>query len=170
MSERTGIVTLLGNPVTLTGNPVEAGDQAPTFKGLTNDLTEFSSESLTGKTVILLTVPSVDTPVCDTEVRRFNEKASGLADNVVVVVASVDLPFAQSRWCGNAGVDRIHVISDHRDLDIGMKFGVVIKEARLLARSAFVISPSGSVVLSHIVPEVGDEPDYEAILKAASAA
>lgn len=166
MKERTGVVTLLGNPVTLSGNAVTVGDAAPDFAALNNDLSPFNLSSLKGKTVVLLTVPSLDTPVCDTEIRKFNQEAGQLTD-VEIVVASVDLPFAQGRWCGAAGVDHVVTVSDHFDTAGGLAFGVLIKEARLLARSAFVISPEGKIVFEQIVPEVADEPDYTAILNAA---
>ncbi|MDT8389545.1 MAG: thiol peroxidase [Lentisphaeria bacterium] len=168
MTERTGIVTLLGNAVTLAGNAVKAGDDAPDFTALKNDLSPFSLCSLKGKTVILLTVPSLDTPVCDTEIRRFNQEAGQLSD-VEVVVVSVDLPFAQARWCGATGADHVLTVSDHAETAAGLAYGVLIKEARLLARAAFVISPAGKIVFERIVPEVAEEPDYAAVLTAVKA-
>lgn len=166
MNERKGIVTLLGNPVTLVGNPVAVGDKAPDFTALANDMSEFTLASLRGKRVVLLTVPSLDTPVCNTEVRKFNEHAASFGGDVKVVVASVDLPFAQSRWCGAAGVGAVQTVSDHRDLAAGTAYGVLMKEPRLLARAAFVIDAKGRVAFAQIVPEVADEPDYQAILAA----
>ena len=160
------MVTLLGNPVTLTGNPVGEGDALPEFSVLDTEMNEFNSSSLKGDTAVVLTVPSLDTPVCDTEVRRFNREAASLGDDVRVVVISMDLPFAQARWCGAAGIDSVQTCSDHRDADAGLSLGVLMKEVRLLARAAFVIGSDGIVRFAQIVPEVGEEPDYAAVLDA----
>ncbi len=167
MNERSGVVTLLGNPVTLVGQAVGVGAQAPAFTAVANDLSTFAFSPSQGGVRILLTVPSLDTPVCDVEVRRFNQEAGKLGSGVKVVVVSMDLPFAQSRWCGAAGVKQVQTVSDHREAAVGLGYGVLIKEARLLARAAFVIDPKGKIAYAQIVAEVADEPDYAGILAAA---
>jgi thiol peroxidase len=166
MQERPGAVTIHGNDLTLTGTEVKVGETAPDFIALDNDLGEVSLSSYKGKVCIILSVPSLDTPVCDMETRRFNDEAGGLGDNVVILTISMDLPFAQKRWCGAAGVDRVQTLSDHRQGSFGEAYGVLIKELRLLARAVFVIDPHGIVRYRELVKEVTDEPDYEAALAA----
>jgi len=167
MNERTGIVTFLGGPLTLLGEGLDVGAEAPDCTALANDLSEVALSSFRGKVCVVATVPSLDTPVCDTEARRFNEEAARLGDGVGVLVVSMDLPFAQARWCGAAGVDNVQTLSDHRDAAVGDAFGVRIKELRLLARAVFVLDPDGKVAYEQIVPEMTDEPDYDAVLAAA---
>jgi thiol peroxidase len=167
MSDRTGVVTFLGNPLTLTGSPVAVGDAAPSFTVLNGDLEPVDVLALPGKVKILVAVPSLDTPVCDVEARRFNEEAAGLGDDVSVAVISEDLPFAQARWCGAAGVDQVTTYSDYKDVDFGTKYGILIKELRLLARTVLVVDETNVVRYLQIVPEVADEPDYDAALAAA---
>lgn len=164
MKERTDIVTFQGNPLTLLGDPVEVGQKAPDFEVVSNDLSPIKLSDYAGKTLVISVVPSLDTPVCDTQTRTFNEKASGLSDNVVILTVSVDLPFAQARWCGAAGVDRVHSLSDYKDLTFGTAYGLVIKELRLLTRAVLVVDKTGVVQYIEIVPEVTDEPDYQAAL------
>lgn len=167
MQERTGLVTLLGTPVTLTGAPVEAGDKAPEFRAMGNDMAPMSLSDLSeDRVVVLLSVPSLDTPVCDTEARRFNQEAASFGADVCVLAISNDLPFAQQRWCGNAGIDRVIALSDYLDCDFGQKYGVLMKEVRLLARAVWVVAREGTVVHHQLVAEVGDEPDYAAALDA----
>jgi len=166
MEERTGLITMRGNPLTLLGKEVKAGDKAPDFRVLSNDLKPVSLSTYGGKTVLISSVPSLDTPVCDMETRRFNEEAGRLGDDVVILTISMDLPFAQKRWCGAAGVDRVITLSDHKEADFGKKYGVLIKELRLLARAVFLLDKEGLVRYVQIVPEVSEEPDYEAALKA----
>lgn len=170
MSERTGIITIHGNPLTLLGPEVAAGDDAPDVELLDNELNPVKLSSLKGKVAVLVSVPSLDTAVCDLEARRFNEEAAGLGDGVAVRVISMDLPFAQARWCGAAGVENVQTLSDHRAAAFGLAYGVLIKELRLLARAVFVVDRDGDVQYVQIVPEVTDEPDYEAALKAARGA
>lgn len=171
MIERKGVVTLLGNPVTLEGRQtVGVGDALPSCQALDNGLAPVSLASFKGKVLILLTVPSLDTPVCDTEARRFNSAAAGLDSDIVVALVSMDLPFAQARWCGAAGIERVVTLSDHRDADCGLALGVLVKEVRLLARAVFVVDRGGVVRHAQIVPEVAQEPDYAAVLAAAQAA
>ncbi len=164
MKEHTDIVTFQGNPLTLLGDPIEVGQKAPDFEVVANDLTPVKLSDYTKKTVVISVVPSLDTPVCDTQTRTFNEKARNLSDDVVILTLSVDLPFAQSRWCGAAGVDRVHALSDYKDLAFGIAYGLVIKELRLLTRAVLVIDKTGTVQYIEIVGEVTEEPDYEAVL------
>ena len=166
MSERSGVVTVMGNPVTLVGDEVKVGDRAPDFVVVNNDLEEVEFSSFKGKTYLIASVPSLDTPVCDMETRRFNEEAARLGDAVQVLVISMDLPFAQKRWCGTAGADNVITLSDHRHASFGNAYGVLIKELRLLARAIFVIDEQGIVRYTQLVNEVSEEPDYEAALKA----
>lgn len=164
--ERRGLVTLKGNPVTLLGPTIKPGDDAPDVELLTNDLEPFKLSSLKGKVAVLITVPSLDTQVCDVETKRFNDEAQKLGDGVAVVVISVDLPFAQKRWCGAAGVSAVQTLSDHRDTAFGLAYGVLIQGVRLLARAIFVVDKDGDVRYVQIVPEVAQEPDYAAVLDA----
>jgi thiol peroxidase len=166
MQERPGIITIHGNELTLVGNEVKDGDQAPEFTVIDNELAEVNLSSYKGKVCIITAVPSLDTPVCDMETRRFNSEAGELGDDVVVLTISMDLPFAQKRWCGAAGVDRVQTLSDHRDASFGRAYGVLIKELRLLARAVFVVDRQGTVRYQELVKEVTDEPDYEAVLGA----
>lgn len=170
MADRTGIITLHGNGLTLTGNPVEAGAAAPDFTVLDNGLAPKTLADYKGKVVILSTVPSLDTPTCDMETRRFNTEAAALGEDVEILAVSMDLPFAQARWCGAAGVDQVTTLSDHRDAALGEAYGLLIKELRLLARAVLVIDRDGKIVYQEIVPEVGDEPNYDAAIEAAKAA
>ena len=167
MEERRGIVTMRGNPLTLVGNEVKVGDKAPDFKAVDNDLSVVSFSSFLGKVCILSSVPSLDTTVCDIETRRFNEEAGRLSSDIVVLTISMDLPFAQKRWCGAAGVNRVQTLSDHRDASFGLSYGVLIKELRLLARAVFVVDRGGIVQHVNLVREMTEEPEYAAILGAA---
>ena len=167
MAERSGAVTMRGNPLTLVGNELKVGDAAPDIEVLSNDLTPVKLSSYRGKVCIVSTVPSLDTPVCDMETRRFNQEAANLGDDMVILTISMDLPFAQKRWCGAAGVDNVQTLSDHRDASFGTAFGVLIKELRLLARAVFVVDKTGGVRYIQIVNELTDQPDYDAAIKAA---
>jgi thiol peroxidase len=153
-----------GNPLTLTGTELKVGDQAPDFVALDNDLNPMSLDSFRGKVCIVSSVPSLDTPVCDMETRRFNDEAGRLGDNVVVLTISMDLPFAQKRWCGAAGVDKVQTLSDHREASFGQAYGVLIKELRLLARAVFVLDQQGTIRYLELVKEITTEPDYESVL------
>ena len=157
-------VTMGGNPVTLEGTLPAVGSRIPSFTVTAADLSGVSQSEIKGKTVFL-TVPSVDTPVCDTEVRRFNQEAAAL-DGVTVNVISMDLPFAQARWCGAAGIDAVKLYSDYNGQNFGKAFGVLIKELGLLARAAFVADADGIIRYVQVVPEVTNEPDYDGILAA----
>lgn len=166
MPERSGITAFKGNPLTLLGNEVAAGREAPDATVLDNDLQPVSISSLRGKKLIIASVPSLDTPVCDMEVRRFNQEASRLGEGVEVLTISMDLPFAQKRWCGAAGIDRVRTLSDHRDASFGNAYGVLIKELRLLARAVFVVDADGVTRYTQIVDDITKEPDYDAALNA----
>jgi len=151
MQERAGLVTMKGNPITLLGPELKVGDKAPDFVGIDNNLTPVSFDSFRGKVCILSSVPSLDTPVCDMETRRFNDEAGRLGGKVEILTISMDLPFAQKRWCGAAGVDRVQTLSDHRDAAFGQAYGVLIKELRLLARAVFVVDEEGIIRYTELV-------------------
>lgn len=161
-------LTMGGNPITLVGKPIEVGQDAPDFTVVDNDLKPFSFKDTSGVRLVLA-VPSLDTGVCDAETRRFNEEATNLGD-VNVYAISMDLPFAQKRWCGAAGVDKVQTLSDHRDADFGEKYGVLIDGVRLLARAVFVVDANNKVTYVEYVPEVTNHPDYESALAAVRAA
>jgi len=165
--ERTGVITFKGNPMTLVGPDVKVGDAAPEFRVVDNGLQPVTLGDSKGKVRLVAVVPSIDTPVCDTMTRKFNEQAANLSADVVVYTVSLDLPFAQKRWCGNAGIEKVKTLSDYQDRSFGQNYGVLIKELKLLARSVFVIDRNGKVAYREIVPEVTAEPDYEAALAAA---
>jgi len=166
MKERKGIVTIKGSPLTLLGDEVMVGDKAPDFEVIDNELSPVKFSSFLGKICILSSVPSLDTPVCDMETRRFNKEAEHLSSDVAVLTISMDLPFAQKRWCGAAGVDRVQTLSDHRNASFGASYGVLIKELRLLARAVFVVDRGGIIRYRELVKEMTEEPDYDAVLKA----
>jgi thiol peroxidase len=166
MKDRYGLITMKGNPLTLTGNEVKVGEKAPEFTVLDNNLTPVQFSSFRGKVCILSSVPSLDTPVCDMETRKFNEEASRLGKDILILTISMDLPFAQKRWCAAAGVDKVKTLSDHRDASFGTSFGVLIKELRLLARAVFLVDGQGTIRYMQLVKEVTQEPDYDAILSA----
>lgn len=168
--DRTGIITFKSNPFTLQGTPVKQGDKAPDFKVLDNGLAPKTLADYAGKTLIISVVPSLDTGVCDMQTRRFNNEAASLDKSIQILTISCDLPFAQARWCGAAGVSQLQTLSDHYDLSFGLAYGVVIKELRLLTRSIFVIDKKGMVTYSEIVPEVTNEVNFDAALAAAKAA
>lgn len=166
MKERKGITAIHGHPLTLLGNEIAVGQAAPDCALLDGELKEVSLRSLRGKTLLISCVPSLDTPVCDLQTRRFNEEATRLGDNVRVLAVSMDLPFAQKRWCGAAGVKHVLPLSDHRDAAFGQAFGILIQELRLLARSIFILDREGIVRYAQIVSEVTQAPDYAAALAA----
>lgn len=168
-AERKGSVTFKGNAITLVGPEVKAGDKAPDFKVLANDLSEVTLASSKGKTRLISVVPSVDTPVCDLQTKRFNEEAAKLPAGVTVLTVSMDLPFAQKRWCGAAHADKIQTVSDHRDASFGKAYGVLIKELRLLTRAIFVIGADDKVQYAEYVKEVTQHPNYDAALNALKA-
>lgn len=166
MAERKGAVTLRGNPLTLVGNEIKVGAKAPDVELLDNDLKPVKISSFKGKVAVVSSVPSLDTPTCDMETRRFNTEAVNIGPNVAILTISMDLPFAQKRWCAAAGVDKLVTLSDHRDAAFGKAYGVLIKELRLLARVVFVVDRKGVIQYIQTVKEVGKEPDYNAVLAA----
>jgi thiol peroxidase len=166
MEERTGIITFQGNPLTLIGRELKVGDAAPDFRVVDNGLAPVTLEDFKGKIKILSAVPSLDTPVCDTETRRFNKEAATLPDTVAVLTISMDLPFAQARWCGAAGIDRVKTLSDYQERSFAETYGILIKELKLLARALFVVDTSDTIRYMQIVPEITSEPDYDAVLNA----
>jgi thiol peroxidase len=164
--ERQGAVTFKGNPLTLIGPELKAGAKAPDFQVLAQDLAPVALGQFKGKTLLISVVPSLDTPVCDAQTRRFNEEAARLA-GVEILTVSMDLPFAQKRWCGAAGIDRVQVVSDHRDGSFGRAYGTLLKELRLLTRSIFLVDGGGTIRYVEYVPEVASHPNYDAALAAA---
>ena len=167
MSERSGIITFKGNPFTLIGPELKVGDKAPDFSVVDNGLAAVTLASYAGKIKIISSVPSIDTPVCDTETRRFNQGAALLPGNVVVLTVSADLPFAQKRWCGAAGIDKVVMLSDYRERSFATNYGVLIKELLLLSRAIFIVDADDVIRYIQIVPEVTSEPDYDAVIEAA---
>jgi len=165
MKERKGLVTIKGSPLTLLGGEIKTPMNAPDAELLDNDLKPVKLSSFRDKVRVITSVPSLDTAVCDTETRRFNQEATKLGSDTVVLTISMDLPFAQKRWCGAAGVNNVITLSDHRDASFGTAYGVLIKELRLLARAIFVVDREGMVRYTQLVPEVTHEPDYDAVLK-----
>jgi thiol peroxidase len=166
MSATTASITLKGTPFKLSGTAVTVGAPAPAFTVVANDLSPVTADVLNDKVSVLLSVPSLDTPVCDVETRRFNQEAAALGPSVQILCISVDLPFAQARWCGAAGVSAVRTLSDHRDVSFGTGYGVLIAPLRLLARAVFVVGRDRVVRYTQLVPEVAQEPDYAAALDA----
>ena len=166
MKKQTGIVKMKGNPLTLVGNEVALDQQAPNFEVASNDLQPVELTDFQGKVVVISVVPSLDTPVCDAQTRRFNEEAGKLGEDVVILTISMDLPFAQKRWCGAAGVDKVHTLSDYRTASFGIAYGMLIEELRLLARGVFIVDRDGILRYVQLVHEVTEEPDYQEVLDA----
>jgi thiol peroxidase len=167
--ERRGVTTFRDRPVTLVGPEIAIGDQAPDFTAIATDMTPVTLSSLSGSVRVISSVPSLETPVCDLQTRRFNQAVTELG-GIPVLTLSVDLPMAQARWCGAAGADRVRTLSDHRDLSFGLAYGVLIKEFRLLARAVFVIDADDTVIHADYVPAIEQHPGYERAIHAASAA
>ena len=167
--ERTGIVTSHGRKLTLLGPDLDVGARAPDFTVLDGSSQEVRLSDHAGKIKVISVTPSLDTPVCDLQLRRFNSEAANLPTGVVVMNVSMDLPFAVSRFCTAAGIDRVLALSDHRDASFGLAFGVLIKESRLLARSIFILDRDNVVRYREIVPDLSSHPDYEKALQALQA-
>jgi thioredoxin-dependent peroxiredoxin len=165
--ERKGAVTMRENPMTLVGPELKAGQKAPAFTAVGKGMAPVTLDQFKGKVKIIAAIPSLDTPVCDAETRRFNEEASKLPGDVQILTISMDLPFAQARWCGAAGVDKVTTISDWRAAEFGQKYGALIKELHLLARAVFVLDKNDNVVYAEYVKEVANQPNFEAALEAA---
>jgi thiol peroxidase len=166
MEERPGAATFMENPLTLLGPEIKVGDNAPDFTVVDNELKSVTLADYKGKIKILCSVPSLDTPVCDTETRRFNMEAAKLPDSVSLLTISMDLPFAQKRWCGAAGIDKVTTLSDYQDRSFAKAYGVLIKELKLLARCVFIVDGSDKVRYVQLVKEVTSEPDYAGVLDA----
>jgi len=164
--ERKNAITLKGTSLTLLGKELKSGDRAPDAVVVGNDLSERKLSEYGGRIRLLASVPSLDTPVCSTETRRFNEEATKLGDQVVVLTISMDLPFAQQRWCGAEGIDKVVTLSDYRRQEFGRNYGVWIKELSLLARAVFVVDAQDVIRYVEIVNETATEPNYEAALEA----
>jgi thiol peroxidase len=169
--ERPALMKVGGKDVTIVGQDVKVGDTARDFLVHTNDWGTMSGLADTaGKVRILATVPSLETSVCDRETRRFNEEAAGLGKDIVIEVISTDLPYTQKRWCGAAGVDQVLTLSDHMAAEFGEKYGVLIKERRIFRRAVFVVGKDDKIVFADYMPELGNEPDFAAVLEAAQKA
>lgn len=166
MNESKNRVTLHGNPLTLEGKAIEIGAPLPDAELLNNDLKPVRLSDYRGKVVVLSVVPSLDTPVCDLQTRRFNTEAAGLSEDVVILTVSMDLPFAQKRWCGAAGAQRVTTLSDHRAAAFGQASGLLIRELRLLARAVIILDRQGVVRYFQLVEEVGNEPNYDTAVAA----
>lgn len=164
--ERKDVVTLMGNPVTLLGEEVKVGQKAPGFVVLDSDLHEVGLDAFAGKVKLIASVPSLDTPVCDIEIKRFNEEASKISEDIVILFISVDLPFAQKRFCQSFDITKVKTFSDHKTADFGNQYGVLIKELRLLSRALFVVDKGDMISYVEYVKEVSDQPDYDKALEA----
>jgi len=165
MEDKPRIVTMKGKELNLSGGELKTGEKVPDFEITANDLSKVKLSFFGDKLRVVLSLPSLDTSVCDVMARRFNQEAANLGKDVIVLTISMDLPFAQKRWCGNAKADNIIVLSDYFDASFGKAFGVLIKELRLLARAVFVVDKDGLLKYLEIVPELTNEPDYESALK-----
>ncbi len=166
--ERKGLMEFRGQKVTIIGEDVKVGEQAPEFSALTMDWSSMNAlESTQGKVRIIGSLPSLSTAVCDRETRKFNIEASSMSDDIAILMVSMDLPFTLSQWCAAAGVDRVITLSDQRDAEFGEKFGVLLKELGIFRRAVFVVDPNGKIDYVEYLPTLGDEPDYEAVLEAA---
>lgn len=159
--ERANVATFKGNPLTLVGPELKVGDTAPDFRLNKNLLEEATLQDFAGKIKLISVVPSLDTGVCDAQTRRFNEEAAGLGDDVVVLTVSADLPFAQARWCGAAGVDRVVTLSDYKDNSFGKAYGVLIKEFALDMRAVFVVDKENKIQYVQVLGEMTEHPDYD---------
>ncbi|MBN1845635.1 MAG: thiol peroxidase [Sedimentisphaerales bacterium] len=167
MPIRQNAVTMKGNPINLVGPTLQVGDPAPDAVLTANDLSEKKLSEYFGKVCILTSVPSLDTPVCDAETRRFNQEVAKLSPDAVVLTVSMDLPFAQKRWCGSANVERVITLSDYRHREFGQNYGVLIEGLGLLARAVFVVDAQGVIRYVELVSEVTSEPRYDDALQAA---
>lgn len=170
LAERFGAVTFKGISHTVLGPVLQVGDQAPDFVLHANDWREVTLADTTGKVRLISVVPSLDTGICDAQTRRFNQEAASLGENVAILTVSVDLPYAQRRWCGAAGIDRVQTLSDHMEMNFGDAYGTHIRELRLEQRAIFVVDENDTVTYVEYVPEIAQHPDYDAALAAVRAA
>jgi thiol peroxidase len=165
--ERKGLIEFGGEDQTIVGPDIEVGQEAPTFKAIANDWSQVDPiNDYTGKVRVLSAILSLETSVCDAETRRFNQEAAALGEDVTIFVLSHDLPFTQKRWCGAAGVDQVITLSDSALDEFGPKYGVRLKEMRVLRRAVFVVDRGGKITYADYMPALGVEPDYEAVLNA----
>lgn len=167
--ERPNAVTFRGNPLTLIGNELKPGDPAPDATVIDQNLNPVNIHSFRGHTLLISVVPSLDTGVCSAQTKRFNEEASKLPESVKVLTISMDLPFAQKRFCGAENIDKIEVLSDHREGAFGQAYGTLVKELRILSRAVFVVDADGIIRYVEYVPEITQHPNYEAALQAVNA-
>lgn len=171
MIERQGLLKIAGQEMTIIGNDVQVGNTAPEFFAQAQDWSVSPVLASTkGKVRIIAALPSLETSVCDRETRRFNQEATNLSEDIVIIVISTDLPYTQKRWCGAAGIDRVWVVSDHLDAEFGKAYGCLVKERRILRRAVFVIDRADKIVYAEYMPSLSDEPDYAAVLAAAQQA
>lgn len=166
MAERTGVVFMKGNTLTLLGKELKVGDLAPDFEVLDNELKTVKLSSLKGRVLVISSVQSLDTVVCHMETVRFNAEASKLGQDVKIVTISMDLPFAQKRWADETASKNVLLLSDHKEANFGNNYGVLIKELRLLARTIFIVDRQGKISYIQYVKETSDEPDYDDVLEA----
>lgn len=164
--ERTNVATVKGNPLTLLGKEIKIGQKAPSFKVLNTELNDALSDDFRDKIRLIASVPSLDTPVCDLEIKRFNKEAVKLSKELVIIFISMDLPFAQKRFCQANEIKEVVTFSDYRDADFGLKYGVLTKELRLLSRAIFIIGKDDIVRYVEYVPELTSHPNYDAALDA----
>ena len=170
-TERFGIIKVGGREATVIGDDVKVGQDAPEFTAHATDWSLVRGIADTkGKVRIIASVPSLDTEVCDRETRRFNVEAAALDKDIVIQTISTDLPYAQKRWCGAAGVDQVMVLSDHQNAEFGEKYGVLIKERRVLRRAVFVVGRDDKIAYAAYMPALGEEPNYAEVIEAAKKA
>ncbi len=168
--ERFGAIKFRGQDVTILGKDLKPGDVAPEFSVQSLDWTPIKGlENTQGKVRIITALPSLETDVCDRETRRFNQEAAALGKDIIILAISTDLPFTQKRWCGAAGVEQVTVLSDHMGADFGLKYGCLIKEARILRRAVFVVDRAGKISYAAYMPALGEEPNYAEVLASAKA-
>lgn len=166
--ERKGLIEFRGQDVTVVGEDVQVGDQAPEFSVLTMDWTWMKAlEDTQGKVRIIGSLPSLNTAVCDRETKKFNLEAGSLGSDVAILMVSMDLPWTLNQWCAAAGVDQVITLTDHKNAEFGKKYGVLLKEPRIFRRAVFVVDRNGKVVYVEYMPSIGDEPDYSLVLEAA---
>lgn len=170
MSEQQSTIKFAGKDSNIIGPTLKPGDTALEFITTDQDWSEYPVlKSTIGKVRIIAAVPSLDTSVCDRETRRFNQAAASISDDIVIIVISTDLPFAQKRWCGSAGIDQVKVVSDHKNVEFGSRYGCLIANPRVLRRAVFIIDRDDKIAYAEYTPTLGEEPDYETILSTARA-
>ena len=164
MEQRSGLVTLQGNPLVLLGPELQPGDKAPDFSVVGAELKPVHLSDFAGKVKVISVVPSLDTPVCELQTKRFNQEAAKLADGVAVLTLSVDLPFAQGRFCSTHGIEGVRVLSDYQQVSFGKAYGVLVDGLRLLARAIFIVDAHDVIRYVEIVPDISEHPDYDKAL------